>query len=59
MIVVWDTSAQAALIKGIKNKAAVRPKEPPVIVPAAATLENYPCTSRRLEWAPNSVEVWW
>ena len=59
MIVVWDISSYIQLIKGPKNKwQQVRAKEvTPVLVPVAATLENYPCTSKRIEWTPNSVEV--
>jgi hypothetical protein len=59
MIVVWDISNYVTVIKGPKNKwQQVRAKEvTPVVVPVAATLENYPCTSKRIEWTPNSVEV--
>ncbi|XP_046439189.1 dynein axonemal intermediate chain 3-like isoform X1 [Daphnia pulex] len=58
MIVVWDVSGYVALMKGPKNKwQQVRAKEiTPVVIPVAATLENYPCTSKRIEWTPNSVE---
>ena len=57
MIVVWDISTHAGLIKGGRPKWMARPKETPVVIPIAATLENYPCTSKRIEWAPGSVEV--
>lgn len=59
MIVVWDVSGYVSLMKGPKNKwQQVRAKEiTPVVIPVAATLENYPCTSKRIEWTPNSVEV--
>ncbi|KZS16381.1 WD repeat-containing protein [Daphnia magna] len=58
MIVVWDVSSHAMLLKGPKNKwQQVRQKEAtPIVVPVAATLENYPCTSRRIEWTTGSVE---
>lgn len=35
----------------------MRPFGTPVIVPTSATLENYPMSSKRIEWAPSSVEV--
>jgi len=59
MIVVWDVSGYVSLMKGPKNKwQQVRAKETtPVVIPVAATLENYPCTSKRIEWTPSSVEV--
>lgn len=59
MIVVWDISTHAMLIKGLKNKwqNAHQKDAAPVVVPVAATLENYPCTSRRIEWTTGSVEV--
>lgn len=57
MIVVWDISYYASLVRDTSTSWASRPTETPVLVPIAATLENYPCTSKRLDWAPSSVEV--
>ena len=56
MIVVWDVSPHFGIIKGIalKKRSEITM---PIVVPVAATLENYPCTSKRLHWAPASVEV--
>lgn len=69
MIVVWDLSEHLTLLKGaVKGKQIfgnlktkilqVQGKVAPIIVvPAAATLENYPFHTKRISWAPSSVEV--
>ena len=58
MIVLWDLSPHAGLLKGVKSKWSTRASAgTPVIVPVAATLENYPALTRRIEWTPSSVEV--
>lgn len=58
MIAVWDLAPHTALLKGTKTKWSMRNPGIQTLVPVAATLENYPCHSKRLEWTPSSaVEV--
>ena len=58
MIALWDLSVHAGLLKGTKAKWATRASAgTPIVVPVAATLENYPFHTKRLEWTPTSVEV--
>ena len=65
MIVVWDLSDHLSLLKeNVKSKLFGKIKKiettrvaPITVVPAAATLENYPFHTKRICWAPSSVEV--
>ena len=65
MIVVWDLSDHLSLLKeNVKSKLFGKVKKidtaqvgPITVVPVAATLENYPFHTKRICWAPSSVEV--
>lgn len=57
MIAVWDLTPYANYIKPKKGKWGMRAMGTPIVVPTSATLENYPMNSKRIEWAPSSVEV--